>query len=636
MAQQIKLKDGRTALFDDGESQESINKKLKELNLERAPQRGAIQEAIALINEPIVSGASSILGLPGLLESGLRNIERKIGEYVAGRPLTEAEMPRQVLPTAARIRGAAEQIGIPTQTAENVLGRTAQNVLRNVASAPVPGALIPSILSGVGEEAAAYPVRGTQMEPLARAVGAIGTPFVQVPFMVRTPAQRITAEELSRITPAQMTEAQRIQQSAARTGTPVTSAEAIQQAAGGATRMPEVQRMVESSVGGGPIMRQYLAGREAQTRQTLEQMFPTTARAELGVEASQAAQAAQRQAAQEVSAKVGPEFRRLESIQIPETRFNSLVAYDDVIKDVFERVKRNPVRKKQTAGMPENSVGFIEVMRQELGDMLGEAQRAGRSSEARVLQQSYDDIKRFVDDTIRGEYQAALTATRQAREQIQRPLESTPIARIAETEQTAQQFASLFARNAVELNLTPDKVKTTIQAFNKQSPELAKDFVNQYLRGSLEKVSTAAERQLATGGRFADSVWGNETQRRNLIAAYEQAFGKNAAKGLDEMLVSLKAQAQRLPAGSPTQEKTALAQRTEGAVRRAISQPLSAVGALADQIRNGRDMENLARVLTSEDGVRQLQNIAASKDKAKVGFAAVEIQRLLEGATQVE
>lgn len=636
MAQTIKLKDGRTALFDDGESLASIDAKLKEAGLERAAEPSKVSQAVAFVNEPIVSGASFIGGLPGLLESGLRGIETKIGEYVAGRQLRPEEMPRQVLPTPSDITQVASDVGIPMTRAESMPGRMVQNFIRNLVATPVPGAAIPSALSAVGEEAVSYPFRGTPLEPTARTAGAMITPLAQAPFLVRSPAQRVTAQELERITPEQMSLAQDIQIKGARARTPVTVAEAIQQATGGATRMPEVQRMVESSIGGGPLMRQYIAGREAQTRGTLESMFPTTTRAEIGLEAQQAAQATQRQAKREVSAEVDPLFQQIRSLEVPKDSFDSIVKDNAIVKSAYNAVRTKPEWKQASKNMSENSVGFVEIMRQELSDRIGTAVREGADNRARLLTQAYDDLKLIADDAVGGDYQAALTATRQARERLQRPLESTPIATIAETTDTSRQFASLFAKNPAELNLTPDKVKSTVQSFRTQDPELAKDFVNQYLRSSLERVSPAAQRQGATGGRFADSIWGNETQRANLLAAYETAFGKDAAKGLSDMMLALKAQAQRLPVGSPTAEKAELAQRAEGLTRKAISQPLSGVAVLADNIINGRDMERFARILTSDDGVMQLERIAKSKDKARVGFAAVEIQRLLDGTTGEE
>jgi len=631
MAQEIKLKDGRTALFDDGDSVDSINAKLNAAGLERAAPQSRVSEALSYVNEPIVSGASFLAGLPGLLESGLGKVESKIGEYVTGRPLRPEEMPRQVFPTPSDITRSASNIGIPMTRAESMTGQMAQNFLRNLVSAPIPGAAIPAALSAAGEEALSFPFKGTALEPTARTAGAMFAPLAQVPFLARSPAQRITAQELERITPEQMGLAQDIQLKGARARTPVTAAEAIQQATGGSTRMPEVQRLVESSVGGGPLMRQYIAGREAQTRGTLESMFPTTARAEIGLEAKQAAEATQRQAKREVSAEVEPMFEQLRSVQVPKDSFDAIVKDNAIVKSIYNSVKTKPEWKQASKNMPENSVGFVEIMRQELSDRIGTAVREGADNRARILTQSYDDLKLIADDAVGGDYQAALTATRQARERLQRPLESTPIANIAETTDTSRQFAALFSKNPVELNLTPDKVRSTVQSFKTQDPELAKDFVNQYLRGSLERVSPAVQRQGATGGRFADSVFGNETQRANLIAAYEVAFGKDASRGLNDMMLALRAQAQRLPVGSPTAEKADLAQRAEGLTKKVIGQPLSGVAMLADNIINGRSMEKFARVLTSDDGVAQLEKIAKSKDKARVGFAAVEIQRLLDG-----
>jgi hypothetical protein len=642
MAKEYKLTNGETAIFDDNVPLSRVDQILKAEGLIR--DKGIT----AKVAEPAVEAASAIVGLPG----GLQSIFSKAGETIlpplerlfgrdtiskAPELFREALRPEIPLPTPGAVRGLMEQT-IPTQRADSPAGRAAQNIVRNVMMAPVRGAMLPGTLAGLTEEVVATPFLGTPLEPTARVAGSLIPAAGTAAMSMRSPAQTIAREEMARLTPEEIARARTIQQEAAAARVPVTAPEAIQRAtgevrglpAGGATRLPELQRMIETSRGGAPIMRDFLASREAQAQREIESMFPLTSRAELGVEASQAAQAAQREAAREVSQRVGPEFRRLESIKIPEPRFNSLVAYDEVIKDVFDKVKRNPVRKKQTAGMPENSIGYIEVMRQELGDMLGEAQRAGRMSEARVLQQSYDDLKNFVDDVVQGEYQAALTSTRQAREQIQRPLESTPVARVAETTQTPQQFASLFAKNAVELNLTPDKVKTTVNAFAKQDPLLARDFVSQYIRSEFDKIPVTSQKELRKGARFSENIIGNETQRQNLLTAYEQVYGKDARVGFERMLRGLKAQAERLPAGSPTQEKAALAERGVGRAREAVSRPFVALGNIADSLLNGRDMEKFARVITSPEGVDELAKLAASPaSTAQTGSAAFAIQRLM-------
>lgn len=639
MAKTVKLTNGETALFDDNATIEQIDKRLAADGLQRVKS-----SPVAKVAEPAVEAASAIVGLPG----GIRDITERGAVFSAEmlaralgldpqkmREAARFELPR--MPTPGSVSEFMRQ-GIPTERAESPGGRAAQNIARNVMMAPVRAATLPAALAGVTEEVVATPFLGTPLEPTARVAGSLAAPAAVGVMSARSPSQTIAREEMSRVTPEELAVARTIQQESAAARAPVTSAEAIQRAtgevrglaAGGTTRLPELQRMVESSRGGAPIMREFLAGREAQAQREIERMFPLTTRAEMGVEASQAAQAAQREAAKQVSQQVGPEFRRLEAMTVPKDTFDAIIKDNAIVKSVYNSVKSKPEWKEASKNIPENSVGFIEIMRQELGDRVSAAFREGATNRGRLLNSAYDDLKVIADDAVGGDYQAALTATRQAREQIQRPLESTPIARIAETTQTPQQFASLFAKNAVELNLTPAKVKTTVNAFAKQDPLLARDFVGQYIRSEFEKVPVTSQRELRKGARFADNIIGNETQKQNLLAAYEEVYGKSARIGFERMLRGLKTQAERLPAGSPTQEKGALAERGVGRVKEAVSRPFSALGNIADSVINGRDMEKFARALTSPEGVDELAKLATSPaTTAQTGAAAFAIQRLM-------
>lgn len=642
MAKEYKLTNGESALFDESVPLSRVDEILKSEGLTR--DKGIA----AKVAEPAVEAASAIVGLPG----GLQSLFSKAGEVVlpplerlfgrdtiskAPEMFREALRPEVPLPTPGAVRGLMEQ-NIPTQRAGSAAGRAAQNIARNVMMAPVRGAMLPGSLAGITEEAAAMPFLGTPLEPSARVLGSLAPAAGTAALAMRSPAQKMAREEMANLTPEEIARARTIQQEATAARVPVTAPEAIQRAtgevrglsAGGATRLPDLQRMIESSRGGAPIMRDFLATREAQAQREIERMFPLTSRAELGVEASQAAQAAQRQAAREVSQQVEPMFAKVRGTEIPKDTFDTIVKDNAIVKSVYNSVKSKPEWKEASKNISENSVGFVEIMRQELGDRLAMAYREGASNRARLLNQAYDDLKLVADDAVGGDYQAALTATRQAREQIQRPLESTPVARIAETTQTPQQFASLFAKNAVELNLTPSKVKTTVNAFAKQDPLLARDFVNQYIRSEFDKIPVTSQKELRKGARFSENIIGNETQRQNLLTAYEQVYGKDARVGFERMLRGLKAQAERLPAGSPTQEKAALAERGVGRAREAVSRPFVALGNIADSLLNGRDMEKFARVITSPEGVDELAKLAASPaSTAQTGSAAFAIQRLM-------
>lgn len=639
MAKEVKLTDGRTALFDDGESLENIDRVLKESGLERV--KGG---TLAKISQPIVEGTSALLGLPGEAQKlmstagafSTKQIMRALGMEVPAN-LEQIAQPEVQLPRARDVRAVMER-SIPTELAETVPGRVAQTTVRNIAMAPIPQAIIPGMVSAVGEEAAAYPFRGTELEPYARLAGAVSAPVAMSTMTGRTAPQVIAREEMAEVTGPELAAARTLQQESAQAGAPVTAIEAVQRAtgearglaAGGTTRLPELQRMIEASRGGGAVMRPFLAERETLATQAMRGLAPDQARPTLGLDVQEAAKAAQQQARQAVSAKMRPEFQRIESIQIPKQDFDAIVNDNALVKSVYKAVKSKPEWIQRTKNMAENSVGFVEIMRQELDDRLSDAFKAGQNNKAGVLKQAYDDLKLVADDAVGGDYQAALTATREAREQIQRPLEAMPIAKIAETGEVPSQFASLFAKNAAEINLTPNKVKTTVRSFAERDPLLAKEFVSQYLRAEMDKIPAASQRELRKGARFADTVFANETQKQNLLAAYEEAYGTAARTGLDRFLRGLKTQAERLPVGSPTAEKGAMQERGVSKVRETVSRPFSALAGVADFVVSGRDMEKFARAITSPNGVDELARLAASPlSPAQVGASAVVIQRLL-------
>lgn len=630
MAKQVQLTNGKTALFDDGESLESIDSKLKAAGVERV--KGGIIEKIAY---PAVEAAANISGMPGELE--------KIGDIAAKALGQNVSDRKPMMPNVQQMRGLIEKLGIGTERAESIPGQMAQTSARNVMSLPARAAMVPNIVSGVTEELASIPFRDTPLEPYARMIGAVGGPTGLAAVSGRSPVQKITRQEMSNVTQKEIDLARKIQADAKAAGAPITAIEAIQRAtgesrglfAGGATRLPEVQRMIESSAEGGGIMRGFMANRESQSAKSISSMFPQTSRAMMGQEVQSAAQAAQREAAKEVSQRVGPSFDKLRLSAIPQADFDSIIKGNAIVEDVYKSMKSKPEWKEATKGMPENSVGYIEIMRQELFDRLSEAQKSGQGNKARVLGKAYDDLKDVADKAVGGDYQKALTATREAREEIQAPLESSPIARLAETTNTQTQMASLFAKEASAINLTPDKVRQSVTALGKKDPTLAQDFVGQYIKASFDRVPSSTNKSLSGAARFADNVMGNATQQANLVAAYETAFGKSAAKGLSRLLRSLKAQGERLPVGSPTVDKAQMAERAAGKLKEYVSKPFGAVASLADMLVNGNYQSKFAQAIISPNGVDELSKLALKPmSDAQAGATAVALQRLIIGTQE--
>ena len=641
----VKLTDGTEADFPIGASLADIDKRLEKEGLQRDTSvkpfadRGVIDTTMAKINLPIVQGASALLGLPGAVAEGLQTGAEKISQLFGRTPeQTAASRPVISAPTPASITKAVGEY-IPLQRAESLPGQLAQTAVRNIASAPVPGAIVPSLLSAGGEEALAFPFRGTPLEAPARVVGSLTAPLISAPSALKSPMERMYSEATQRMTPEQIQQASQLQQQSFRSGMPVTSFEAMQQAAGGRTTLPALQRQVEGMPASSPQMAEFMAERGNITQRTLQEQFPQTTRTQLGTQMQQATQNEVRALNKQLVKEAGPAFEAVKSKKIPMSWMTNLERESAVIAEASRAVDNTPVYQDLLKGFPDNSIARIESMRsflQDKYDLLAGQNMGKVTNEMRIYDEARRNLLKKADEQVPA-YAAAREDYQKARERIVGPLTETPIPNIAATSEVPKQFGELFATKAAEINLTPDKVTKAVRALAKTDPELPREFLNQYMRASLENVQRAASTQAGTvGPRFADTVAKNTTQRANLQAAIVEVYGENgkqAAKGFNSMMNILEAQGRRLPAGSPTAEKGMLAEASVGAVGQTLKQPLSAIGNMYQSIFFARDYRNIAKAITSPDGVMALENIAkAGKDRKKIGLAFTELQQVIKAA----
>lgn len=642
-----KLTDGTEAVFRRETPLTEVDKKLAEQGLERdkkakpIAERGEVDTALAKVNLPIAQGASNILGLPGgvqqLFESGAAKVATLLGyspdQVAAGRMNVQLPRPSDIT------RAIGEQM--PLQRAESFPGRTAQTAVRNIASAPIPGAAVPSLLSAVGEETVALPFKGSDLEPYARSAGAIFTPLVTAPSVLRSPMERMYTEATQTMTPAEIQAASQLQRQSFQAGMPTTSFEAMQQAARGRTTLPSIQRQVEGTPASAPIMAEFMGSRGAQTQQTLESMFPMTTRQTLGADVERAASGTIRGIERQITQEAGPAFEAIKARKIPPSWLKNLERENPVISEASRIVDNSPAYQQMLKGYEPNSIARIEAMREYLQDKYTEllTKNQGKvTGEMRAYQEARVNLLNKADDVI-PQYKMAREQYQATRERLMQPISGTPVMEMAQTNQLPQQFGQLFAKNAAEIELRPDKVVTTIKELAKQDPTLPKEFLNQYMRASLENVQRAATTQAGTvGPRFADTIARNTTQRQNLEAAFKEIYGESgaqAAKGLNATLDILQAQGRRLAAGSPTAEKGMLAEESVSAIARTAKNPLQGLGNMYQSFFYGRDYEKIARAITSPDGVKQLEKIAKlNKNKRQQGLAIVELQRIIEATDE--
>jgi hypothetical protein len=641
----VKLIDGTEAMFDITTSLSDIDKRLaseglpaRDTKVKPFAERGTVDTALAKINLPIVQGVTGLVGLPALIQEGIQKGAETISQKVFGRTAEQAAAGRPIasLPTPVQMQKAVGEY-IPMQRAESFPGQLAQTAVRNVVSAPVPGAVLPSLLSAGGEESLAYPFRGTDLEPYARMVGGVATPLVAAPGVIKSPLERMYAESTRTMTPREIEQASRLQQQSFQMGMPVTSFEAMQQAAQGRTTLPSIQRQVEATPRSAPIMAEFMGTRGQQTQETLERAFPITQRPKMGTEVQRAAQAEQRAVQKQITEEASPAFEAIKEKKIPQSWMTNLENESAVIAEASKAVDNIPAYKDLLKGCESNSIARVEAMRQYLADKYDNlaTQAQGKvTGEMKAYQTARTKLVQKADDQVTG-YKPAREQYQATREKFETPIIESPIPNLARTNELAKQFGEVFATNPAQSGLNPKKVSRTIKAMANADPNLPKEFLNQYMRASLEGVQRASSRQAGTvGARFADTIVKNTTQKENLKAAFREVYGtkgSEAVKGLNVMLDVLEAQGRRLPSGSPTAEKGMLAEESIGLLGKSFRNIPGAIGNLYQGIFYGRDYEKIAKAITSPNGVETLEKLAkAGKDRKKIGLAFTELQQVVK------
>ena len=658
----VKLTDGTEADFPINTSLGDIDKRLASEGLERDTKivpfldRGEFTKTAGKIALPAVEAASGIFGMPGDIKKtfdiGAGEVSKLLGfnpeQYQAAKQYLDVggqvkklmgaeNLPSFNMPTSGQITQLAGQAGIPMERAESAPGKLAQTAARNIIGAPFKAAVVPSLLSAGGEEALGGVFSGTSLEPYARAVGGIATPLILSPMAVKSPLERMYSESTKRMTPQEVQAASNLQKQSFQANMPVTSFEAMQQAAQGRTTLPSLQRQVEATPASAPIMQEFMANRGAQTQKTLEQTFPTTARQQMGTDIQRAATAEQAALQKQIVVEGGPAFEAIKEKKIPQSWMKNLENESAVIAEAGNAVDTIPVYRDLLKGYETNSIARVEAMRSFLQDKyttLASQSNGQVTNEMRIYDEARRNLLKKADLQI-PDYKTARQDYDVIRERVQGPVRESPIPKLAETNELPRQFGDMFATKSAEIGLTPKKVTMTIEALGKQDPTLPKDFLTQYMRASLENVQRAASTQAGTvGPRFVDTIAKNTTQRENLRAAFKGVYGdkgNQAVTGLNKMMDILEAQSRRLPSGSPTAEKGMLAEASAGSVGRALKQPLSTVGDLYQQIFFGQDYNRIAKAMTSPDGVMALEKLAkAGKDQKKIGLAITEINQVIK------
>lgn len=506
------------------------------------------------------------------------------------------------------------------------------------AAALGPGNLIGNtvrygVVPGIASEAAGQVFNDTALEPYARAAAGILT-GAGMALMANAgagaglpgstgAAAGVLANSLrnSGLTPAELTAAERLIAEGASRGVQLTWPEALYSATNGRVDATMLQRFVEQSRGGQPIMSNVMGARPAAVgaaaARELPIVGPSASPTALGQLTQELADDAIDYVREQINAVTRPMFRAAEGQQIDPIAFGQLYN-DPLVQAAIRNIRNDPVYGRSVANLPDDSVGMMQALKTYFEDMAGR-QAGERANFAASVYGQQATAARNAGTAASPDYSDWLQNQSRLRRDYLAPLEEGPVGALAGTNELGAQTAALFPRNpfAGTAQETGDAIATIAST----NPDAAASLV----RSHIEQVFDQATRELTRGGnqfggaRFVAELKGNAEQARTLEAAVRALPNGDARwEGFESLLRVLQATGSRLPAGSPTTFNTAIeAQMTRGPALGSLLSNVASPGAAATSVqrwyadfRLGRNSAELARIITDPASAPLLQRLA--------------------------
>lgn len=599
-------------------------------------------------DEGAIRGVAGLVGLPGSLSDLGQWAGRKAGFDI---PQTENILPRPA-DVEAKIRqgplyeGAKpyEPQGMAEEYARSageflpgglLTGGTGGLVRQGVQRAA--NVLAPAVVS----EAAGQATKGTPLEPYARFAGAV-TGGVGGALATRAPVSQTRALEqgLKNVTQQEMDAAQALMRDAARGPNPVnlTWPEAISQV----TQRPvlgDTMRHLEASGGAsGERLSQFFGARpdqvEARVGATAETLAPG-ARARpssVGPAAGEAATGALEGARRDINLATVPLYAAGERAAVTPAELAYFRQSIPGFEDAARAVRENPQLARYVAHLPDESVGFLDAVKQELQQAAttqrgGVQPGTGNAKIAAGLERDADTLRAVVEQASRrggGETAQAMATQAARREAEVTPLVQGPLGKLLPGESgpttTENAITALFPKDP---NVgSAAEITDAVTRMRQQNPRAAADLIRQHVENAFNKAQTDLQggRNQASGAKLRRDIFGNPQQRENLQAAVEAALPDGAARwrGVERMMDVMEATGTRQGIGSKTaynlnrDQVLGIGGLTSTALKGA-KEPVAFLKPLIEkyeQWKLGSNKDELARILTDPGSGEMLRKLS--------------------------
>lgn len=326
------------------------------------------------------------------------------------------------------------------------------------------------------------------------------------------------------------------------------------------------------------------------------------------------------QMAERVAAS-SPLYKEVFPKRVAPTHIQSLAQNNNLIRNAINGARRDPVTKfyiekyeKETgAKITNNSVGFLDAVKQSLDGKASAALRSGNQKEADAYTESAVQLREMIDRTV--------PAYKEARAAYAG--ESPAVSALKEGEIG-------LAANAKQTNLEripkmifesgPKAVQENRAAFMRAGKE--KEW-NDGLRSYLQSAFDQASKEFKTGNvnpgaSFRAKVFGTAKQK----SALKSAMSNEQWAGFNRLMDVLEASGRVTQGGSRTHFAGAMAENmkgdaTKGVVGQTIktaSNPFAIparIRAAYEDMRLGKYTEEMASVITSPEGMKELKRLKA-------------------------
>lgn len=381
------------------------------------------------------------------------------------------------------------------------------------------------------------------------------------------------------------------------TGIDLSSPEAVAQARGGASKLPDLLRIVEGSQTGGAITGPFFAARPAQVDTAvggvLDKIAPQSAQPSvLGPRAADAATRALQEVEQARTAAVQPHYTAANADKVSEDTMRAILdtigrtTADDStgilagpLNDLRSRLIETPANPGKPAtrvaqerpngtiyktepaieATPEKPILDVENLdraRKYFRDRM-DLPQIGQDAITKEQNAAVTGVLKQIDDAMEAaspEFAAGKQQYADQSRDVVQPVAEGPVGRVAATKDTAAASNAILPQNP--LAGAGGETADAVQRLAAQDPETTAALVRQNLadRYAAAQTETQGGNREVAGAKFHKSVAGNDA-RQEVLDAVLNAIpgGQPAAAAMSELLDVLQATMRRKGEGSPTE-----------------------------------------------------------------------------------